>query len=330
MHDLVIIGAGPCGLSAAIAGCRGAMNVVVLEKGALTNTIVGYPLHTNFYSTAPNLTIGGIPWPTTHPHPTRDDALAYYRAVVEHEGLKLNLYETAERLERQPDGTFVVHSTRRDGTAQTYSTRAVVVASGSYDHPNRLLVPGGDSAHVHHYYTEGHPYYGQRVTVVGGGNSAAEAALDLFNHGAHVTLVHVFNDFDPRVKPWVLADVRSWIEAGQITVRWQSHITAITADTVTLQTATGAETFANDWVFALIGYRPDTTLLEAAGVTVDDDAIPTHDPHTFETNVPGIFIAGVLAAGALPSKIFIENGRNHGPRIVQVLRERWNSEEHRA
>ena len=322
MPTLVIIGAGPCGLSVAIAARRAGMEYVLLEKGALTNTIVGYPLHTNFYSTAPNLTIGGIPWPTINPHPTRDEALAYYRAVVEYEGLALNLYEAAERIERAGGG-FVVHTLRRDGGRRAYAAAAVVFATGSYDTPNRLGVPGDDLDKVRHYYAEGHPFYRQRVAVVGGGNSAAEAALDLFYHGAEVTLVHLFADFDPRVKPWVLADLRAWIGAGKIAACWESRISAIAPGEITLESAGARRSLANDWIFALIGYRPDTALLESLGVAVDADAVPQHDPATLETNVPGIFIAGVLAAGALPSKIFIENGRDHGPAIVAALGERW-------
>lgn len=324
MHDLVIIGAGPCGLSAAIAACRAGLDVVVLEKGALTNTIVGYPLQTNFFSTAPNLTIGGIPWTTVHPHPTRIEALAYYRAVVDHEGLTINLYERASQIEQLNDGRLRVASVRRDATAGVYVARAVVVASGSYDTPNRLGLAGDDLPKVQHYYTEGHPFYRQQVAVVGGGNSAAEAALDLFYHGAEVTLIHQFATFDPRVKPWVLADLQAWIEAGRIATYWQSRIIAVTPQSLTLQTGAGAShTLPNDWIFALIGYRPDTSLLESAGVAVDAAAIPQHDPATMETNVSGVFIAGVLAAGALPGKIFIENGRDHGPRIAATLCERW-------
>jgi thioredoxin reductase (NADPH) len=327
MYDLVIIGGGPCGLSTAIAARRAGLNAAVLEKGALTNTIVGYPLQTNFYSTAPNLTIGNIPWATVHPHPTRTEALAYYRAVVDHEQLAVNVYEQATRIARAADGTFDVLSRRRDGAPVQYAARAVVVASGSYDTPNRLGVPGDDQPKVQHYYGEGHPFHRQQVAVVGGGNSAAEAALDLFYHGAKVTLIHQFASFDPRVKPWVLADLQAWIGAGQIATFWESRLTAITPAALTLQAASGAQhTLANDWIFALIGYRPDTSLLESIGVTVDADAVPTHNPQTMETNVPGIFIAGVLAAGALPSKIFIENGRDHGPQIVATLRERFAAE----
>ncbi|MBA3468524.1 MAG: YpdA family putative bacillithiol disulfide reductase [Herpetosiphonaceae bacterium] len=327
MHDLVIIGGGPCGLSVAIAARRAGLDAVVLEKGALTNTIVGYPLQTSFYSTAPNLTIGNIPWATVHPHPTRTEALAYYRAVVEHESLHVNVYEPATGLERAADGTLVVSSLRRDGTTPRYPARAVVVATGSYDTPNRLGVPGADHPKVQHYYTEGHPFHRQQVAVVGGGNSAAEAALDLFYHGAAVTLIHQFAGFDPRVKPWVLADLQAWIGAGQIATFWESRLTDITPTFLTLEMAGGERhTLSNDWIFALIGYRPNTSLLENIGVTVDADAVPAHNLQTLETNVPGIFVAGVLTAGTLPSKVFIENGRDHGPRIVATLRRRFAAE----
>ena len=262
MDDLVIIGGGPCGLSAALAARRAGLKAVVLEKGALTNTIVGYPLQTSFYSTAPNLTIGDIPWATVHPHPTRTEALAYYRAVADHERLCVNVYERATAIERTADGFFEVSSLRRDGSPARYAARAVVVATGSYDTPNRLGVPGEDHAKVRHYYAEGHPFYRQRAAVIGGGNSAAEAALDLFYHGAAVTLIHQFASFDPRVKPWVLADLQAWIGAGQIAAFWEARVTEITPTTLSLQTASGErQSLSNDWIFALIGYRPDTSLL---------------------------------------------------------------------
>ncbi len=324
MHDLVVIGAGPAGLSAAIAGLRADFDVVVLEKGALVNTIVGYPLETQFFSTADNLTIADVPWPAVHPHPTRLEALNYYRAVVAATELPVRCYEPALAVERQPDGTFIVRSQRRDGSTGRYPTRAVIYAYGSYDTPNRLKIPGEELPKVRHYYSEGHPFFRQQVAVVGGGNSAAEAALDLFYHGAHVTLVHIFDDFDPRVKPWVLADLRAWIAAGKIATRWETQVTAVTPHTLMLQRADGSsEELPNDWLFAMIGYRPNTTLLSDVGIAIGENLVPEHDPDTFETNIPGAFVAGVLTAGALPSRVFIENGRNHGPRIVAVLRERW-------
>ena len=333
MYDIIIIGAGPAGLSAAIAAQRADLNYLVLEKGAVTNTIVGYPLETAFFSTANNLTIGNIPWATTNVHPTRLDALTYYRMVVEHLQLNVNVYEQVVSMKHGPEQTFVVHTTRRDGSTPTYHARAVIAASGSYDTPNKFGIAGDDLPKVLHYYSEGHPYYRQNVVVVGGGNSAAEATLDLFYHGANVTMIHQFAELDARIKPWIKADLQAWNQAGKITIHWETVLTEITQTSVSFRANNGySDTIPNDWIFAMIGYRPDTTMLESVGVTVDADAVPSHNPETWETNVPNLFLAGVLAAGSYGSKIFIENGREHGPKIVQVLRERWGdaSQEHRT
>ncbi|GIV98591.1 MAG: hypothetical protein KatS3mg057_3248 [Herpetosiphonaceae bacterium] len=330
IYDVIVIGAGPCGLSTAIAAREAGLTALVLEKGAVVNTIVGYPLDTRFFSTAGNLEIGGIPFITTHPHPTRDEALAYYRRVVSHFQLEVRQYEEVVAISGTAASGFTLetrHAGRPPGHTNRYRTRAVVFASGSYDSPNRLGVPGEELAKVHHYFREGHPFFDQHVAVIGGGNSAAEAALSLFYAGAHVTLVHFLDDFDPRVKPWVLADLRAWIDAGRIKTRWRRRVQEITpASVVLINEETGErEELANDWVFAMIGYRPDTRLLQSLGVTVDPETlVPTHDPETMETNIRNVFIAGVLAAGALPSKVFIENGRYHGPRIVQALVDRIN------
>ena len=323
-YDLIIIGAGPSGLSAAIAAQQAGFNYLVLERGAITNTIIDYPLQTVFFSTAPNLTIGNVPWSSIHPHPTRTEALAYYRGVVEHFQLNVQMYEPVQALECLADGRFQLHTTRHDQTSARYAARAVIVASGSYDTPNQLAIAGAELGKVKHYYREGHPFYRQNVAVIGGGNSAAEAALDLYYHGANVTIIHQFAGLDQRIKPWIAADLKAWIEAGKIQTFWQANLSAITPTSIQITSADGLQhEQANDWVFALIGYRPNTSMLETVGVTVDQDAVPSYNPTTFETNVSNLFIAGVLAAGAHPSKIFIENGREHGPAIIAELRQRW-------
>lgn len=323
-YDLIIIGAGPSGLSAAIAAQQAGFSYLVLERGAITNTIINYPLQTAFFSTAPNLTIGNVPWSSIHPHPTRSEALAYYRGVVEHFGLNIHMYEPVQALERLADGRFQLQTTRHDQTRASYQCQALIVASGSYDTPNQLDIAGAELSKVLHYYREGHPYYRQNVAVIGGGNSAAEAALDLYYHGANVSIIHQFASLDQRIKPWIAADLQAWIDAGKIQPFWEANVTAISPTSIQITKADGSQhEQPNDWVFALIGYRPNTSMLEAVGVDVDADAVPSHDPATFETNVPNLFIAGVLAAGAHPSKIFIENGREHGPAIIAALRQRW-------
>lgn len=320
--EIAVIGAGPCGLGVGAAARRASVQCVLFDKGCLTGTLVRYPARMTFFSTPERLELGGVPFIIAGDKPTRVDALKYYRRVVERLGMDVHQYEEVVDVAAEGEG-FMLRTRRRNGIEQRYQARSVVIATGYYDTPNLLDVPGEDLPNVTHYYREGYPYWNQDCLVIGGGNSAVDAALDLYRAGARVRLVHFADALDRGVKPWVLPDIRNRLDKGEIPARWNTRVVEIQPDRVLLRSdQTGdVETLRNDWVFAMTGYVPDFRPLQALGVEVDPTTgIPAHDPDTMETNVPGVFIAGVLAAGYDANKIFIENGREHGPRIVQALR----------
>jgi thioredoxin reductase (NADPH) len=317
--DLLIIGAGPCGLAAAISAQRAGLSALILEAQMVVSTITSYPTYVRFFSTAEKLSLGGIPFVVATEKPSRRDALAYYRAIVQHFGLKIRQYEPVTSIEGSR-GDFVVRSRARGGVVRETRAAAVVVATGYFGSPNRLGVPGEDLPHVMHIYKEGHEAFQQNVVVVGGGNSAAEAALDLWRSGARVTLVHFGPTFDKKIKPWVLPDFENRVKEGSIGARWESRVKAIKRDSVVIATATGEDTLAADLVYVMTGFAPNMKLLERVGVPIDaQTGIPEHDPETLETTVPGVYIAGVVVAGFDANKVFIENGRYHGDRIVAAL-----------
>ncbi|HEY0971701.1 MAG TPA: YpdA family putative bacillithiol disulfide reductase [Gemmatimonadales bacterium] len=316
--DVVVVGAGPCGLAAAIALGRVGLRAVVLERGCLVSGIYGYPTFMTFFSTAERLSIGGVPFPVATEKPTRRDALAYYRTVARHFALDVRQYETVERIERG-DG-FRIHSRTRAGRARLTAAGAVVVATGYFGHPNRLGVPGEELPHVTHLFREGHEAFDLPVVVVGGGNSAVDAALDLYRAGARVTLVHFGPTLDRNIKPWVLPDITNRIAEGSIAARFESRVAAITPEEVVLTTPRGEERVPAEQVYPMLGYQPNAGLLVQLGVPIDPaTGVPSHDPATMETAVPGVFIAGVLASGYDANKTFIENGRNHGELIAAAL-----------
>jgi thioredoxin reductase (NADPH) len=320
--DLAVIGAGPCGLAVGVAARQAEMTAAIFDRGNVTNGLLGYPIGMTFFSTPENLEIGGLPFICAAAKPTREEALKYYRRIAQHFDLDIRAYEevvgvTGER------GAFSLTTRRRSGAGAAHRARCVVVATGYFDTPNLLDVPGEDLPNVTHYFREPHPYFDQRCIVVGGGNSAAEAALDLFRAGAHVMLVHFLAELDPGIKPWVRPDIENRIRDGSIAARFETRLSEIGPDYVRLRSEkNGAEErLANDWVFAMTGYTPDTSFLRRLGVAVDKaTAVPRHDPSSLETNVPGIYIAGVIAAGKDANRLFIENGRFHGEKIVASLR----------
>ncbi len=317
--ELLIIGAGPCGLAAAISAQRAGLRARVLDAGAVVSTITQYPYYVSFFSTAEKLGLGGIPFVVATDKPSRRDGLAYYRAVVKHFGLDVHQYERVSRIERREDG-FVVHSETLEGVRCQTRARAVCVATGYFGSPNYLGVPGEDGPQVRHVYREGHDAFDQDVVVVGGGNSAAEAALDLWRAGARVTLVHFGPTFDKRIKPWILPDVSNRIKEGAIAVRWDSRVAQIGPGEVTVRGTRGEDRVPARFVYVMTGFAPNTDLLRDAGVPIDAaSGVPKHDPDTLETSVPGLFIAGVVVAGYDANKVFIENGRFHGDRIVARL-----------
>jgi len=321
MHDvdLLIVGAGPCGLAAAISAQRAGLKARVLDAGAVVSTITQYPYYVKFFSTAEKLALGGMPFLVGDDKPTRREGLAYYRAVVRHFSLDVWQYERVTRLERGDTG-WMVHSESLEGERRLTSARAVCVATGYFGSPNLLGVPGETLPHVSHVYREGHGAYDQDVVVVGGGNSAAEATLDLWRAGARVTLVHFGPTFDKKIKPWVLPDVENRMREGVIASKWESRVTSIEPGAVTISSARGVERLAARFVYVMTGFAPNTHLLAEAGVPIDPaTGIPAHDPMTLETAIPGLYIAGVVVAGYDANKIFIENGRFHGDQIVAHL-----------
>jgi thioredoxin reductase (NADPH) len=314
--DLVVIGGGPCGLATAISAQNAGLDVEVIEAQAVVSTITEYPSYVRFFSTAEKLSLGGVPFVVATEKPSRRDALAYYRAIVKHFAIRLRQYERVESIEKS-GSEFVVHSTIRGGTARLTHARAVVVATGYFGSPNYLGVPGEKMPHVAHVFREGHGAFDQDVVVVGGGNSAAEAALDLWRSGARVTLVHFGPTFDKKIKPWVLPDFVNRAKEGAIATRWDSRVSTIDSDGVTIDTPSGQEKLPATFVYVMTGFAPNVDLLRAAGVPINAvTGIPEHNPDTLETSVPGIFIAGVVVAGFDANKVFIENGRYHGDKIV--------------
>jgi len=319
--DIVVVGAGPSGLGVAIAAQERGVSCLVLEKGCITNCIAGFPTYGTFFSTPEKLELGGLPFITASEKPTRREALNYYRRVVSYFGLEVRQYEEVTGIEREAGG-FTIRTRHATGVRGRYRARNVVVATGYWDSPNLLGVPGEDLPHVTHYYTEGLPYYDQDCLVIGGGNSAVEAALDLFRSGARVTMVHFEDKFDSGVKPWVLPDIMGRITKGEVTMRWKSRVVEIIPGAVRIRSEVDGsiEELANDFVFAMTGYTPNPWLLRELGAEFDrGSGAPVHDPETLETTIPGVFIAGVVVGGNRPNQIFIENSREHGPRIVQAI-----------
>jgi bacillithiol disulfide reductase len=319
MLDLLIVGGGPCGLAAAISAQRAGLQALVVEGASVVSTIAHYPTYVRFFSTAEKLSLGDMPFVIATEKPTRRDGLAYYRAVVKHFAIPLRQYERVTSIERNGDG-FVVHSDSRAHGAQRTEARAVVVATGYFGSPNYLRVPGEDLPHVTHVYREGHEAFDQDVVVIGGGNSAAEAALDLWRSGARVTLVHFGPTFDKKIKPWVLPDFVNREKEGSIAARWESRVSRIDRGSVIITSPRGEERLAADLVYVMTGFAPNMDLLREIGVPIDPaTGIPSHDPDTLETSVPNVFIAGVVVAGFDANKVFIENGRYHGDKIVARL-----------
>jgi thioredoxin reductase (NADPH) len=363
VRDLIIVGAGPSGLAAAIAARKHNLDYQIVEQGVLVNSIYRFPPQMVFFTTPELLEIGGLPFVSPFDKPTRREALRYYRKVVDTYDLQIAFDEqvlgVTQDAEAEP--IFEIETRSSKGVRRVRLARTVIFAIGYYDHPVMLGVPGEDLPHVHHFYGDPHIHYRQRVVVVGGGNSAAEAALELFRAGAHVTLVHRRPSLKRTIKYWVRPDIENRIKEGSIAARFGSRLTEIRPTAIVVQpipaeasaedeAARQRELFADadasdapatmvaspratpaaeeipaDAVYLLTGYRADADLMCRAGVRLNDRQAPVHDPHTFETNVPGLFIAGGAIAGVDTGTIFIENGRFHGQKIVDVIARRLQS-----
>jgi thioredoxin reductase (NADPH) len=319
--DLLVIGAGPTGLACAIEAQRAGFTALLVDKGCLCNSLFHYPANMTFFTTPELLEIGNMPFSSPNQKPNRTEALEYYRKVAEHYSLDIRQYENVEGVDGS-DGNFTVHTTDRFDRPLQHRARKLVIATGYYDLPNYLGIPGEDLSKVKHYYHEPHPFYGLDVLVIGGKNSAAIAALDLWRHGAKVTLVHRGAGMHRHVKYWILPDINNRVKNGEVKAYFNSIVTNIAEDDVTLSTPDGTVTIPNQFVFALTGYHPDFDFIERLGVTLDEtnDRCPICDPATLESNVPGIYLAGVIVAGERTNEIFIENGRFHGQLIAEDLR----------
>jgi thioredoxin reductase (NADPH) len=317
--DLLVIGAGPTGLACAIEAQRAGLRSVLVDKGCVCNSLYHYPSHMTFFTTSELLEIGDIPFPSPNAKPTRNEALEYYRQVAAFYKLDVRQYQLVERVAGL-DGAFTVHVVDRFGRPNLLHARKLAIATGYYDLPNYLGIPGEDLSKVHHYYDDPHPYFGTDVVVIGGKNSAAIAALELWRHGARVTLVHRNAEMHRHVKYWIKPDIENRIKNGEIRAFFGSNVVEITPDAVVLETPDGRQVLPNDFVFAMTGYRPDFSFLESMGVQFDGpDRLPVCDPESLESNVPGIYLAGVIVAGSRTNEIFIENGRFHGKQIARAL-----------
>jgi thioredoxin reductase (NADPH) len=320
VSDVVVVGAGPTGLACAIEAERAGFKALIIDKGCLVNSIYHYPTNMVFFTTPELLEIGDIPFTTASAKPNRLEALEYYRRVAAHYHLHVRQYEWVKTITGE-DGKFTVTANDRHGAIHDYRARKIIVATGYYDLANNLGIPGEDTEKVFHYYKEPHPYYDTDVVVIGGKNSAAEAALDLWRHGARVTLVYRGAQIHSHVKYWVRPDIENRIKAGEITAYFNSHVDEIGPDCVVIRAPNGKIRLKNDFVFALTGYHPDYDFLRSMGIELSEDQCrPVCDPVSLESNVPGIYVAGVIVAGSRTNEIFIENGRFHGRQIAEDLK----------
>jgi thioredoxin reductase (NADPH) len=318
--DVVVVGAGPTGMASGIEAQRAGFSVMLIDKGCLVNSLFHYPANMTFFTTPELLEIGGIPFPSPNQKPTRQEALEYYRNVAQHYELDVRQYQEVLTVTGY-DGAFHVTTRDRNDHEHEYTAKKIVVATGYYDRPNYMNIPGEDLPKVMHYYREPHPYYDMDVLVVGAKNSAAIAALELWRRGARVTLVHRGPGIHQNVKYWIKPDIENRIKNGEVNACFNSCVLEVNADAVRIKTPEGEKLLKNDFVFALTGYRPDYGFLESLRIELTRPEMrPVCDPTTFESNVPGIYVAGVIVAGSRTSEIFIENGRFHGERIAADLK----------
>jgi thioredoxin reductase (NADPH) len=319
-YDIICIGAGPTGLATAIEAKRAGMQPLVIDKACICNSLYHYPVNMVFFTTPELLEIGDLPLVSAAEKPTRVEALKYYRKAAEHYQLELRLYERVIHVDGN-DGNFTVVTKTEKAREERYHGKKIAVATGYYDLPNMLGLPGEDLPHVSHYYTEPHPFWKQDVVLIGGKNSAVEAALDLYRNGARVTLVHRGKELGSTIKYWVRPDIENRIKAGEITALLNTRVEEITRDEVVVENHAQTKRLPAKQVFALTGYHPDFAFMESMGVKLDPESKrPALDPNTLESNVPGIHMAGVVTGGRHTGEIFIENGRFHGKQIVEALK----------
>jgi thioredoxin reductase (NADPH) len=320
-YDLVIIGAGPIGMACGIAAQKAGLNCLILEKGTLTNSLFNYPLFMTFFSTAERLEIGGIPFSCLAPKPGRQEALEYYRNIQRYFKLDIKFFEMVQGIEKSAENTFTVISDKG-----TYPSKKIIIATGFYDIPILINVPGEQLPNVSHYFREAHEYAFRKIIVVGANNSSVDAALECWRKGAAVTMIIRKNEINERVKYWVKPDIENRIAEGSIQAYFETSITEIRMGEVDILTAQGPITLETDFVLALTGYRPDFSLLQSAGIEISEDQcmIPKYNAETMETNVSGIYLAGVVCGGMETHKWFIENSRIHADMIITDITKNHN------
>jgi thioredoxin reductase (NADPH) len=330
-HTIIIIGGGPIGLACALEAKKTGLDYLILEKGALVNSLYNYPVNMTFFSTSERLEIGGIPFVSNNPKPTRPEALEYYRRVALSNQVNIHLFEKVEKISSQSDtsnreqaASFSVTTNRT-----TYTADYIIIATGFYDIPYKLNVPGEDLPKVTHYYKEPHYYAFQKVIVVGASNSAVDAALETWRKGAEVTMVVRKDQIGPRVKYWVRPDIINRIQEGSIKAYFNSTINEIKEYEVDIQTPDGLVNIKNDWVIAMTGYQPNLDFLLTLGIQLSEDEVkkPAYDEASYETNVRNVFIAGVICGGMNTHRLFIENSREHAEKIVQTINKRTRGQQ---
>jgi thioredoxin reductase (NADPH) len=314
-EEVIIVGGGPCGLAAAIALKGIDKNPLVIEKGNIVNALYHYPTHQTFFSTSEKLEIGNVPFVTAEYKPKRNQALVYYREVVKRNELRIHAFEKVIKVEKQLSGFFHVETDQA-----VYMAKNVVIATGYYDHPNYLNVPGEELPKVSHYFKEAHPYFDKDVVVIGGKNSSVDATIELVKAGARVTVIYRGSQFSSNIKPWILPEFESLIRNGIVKMEFNSNVKEIRKNSVVYVKDGKELEIGNDFVFAMTGYHPDHDFLKKMGVLIDEETgRPVFNPETMETNLTGVFIAGVIAAGNNANEIFIENGRFHGHQIAKAI-----------
>ncbi|QQS48927.1 MAG: YpdA family putative bacillithiol disulfide reductase [Acidobacteriota bacterium] len=322
MFDCIIIGGGPTGLACAIEAARAGLSHLVIEKGCLVNSLYNYPTQMTFFTTPELLEIGDLPFVCEREKPNRIEALKYYRRVAETYGLRVHQYEKAVKVSGA-DGDFSVETELTQTVERRgYTARKLIIAIGYFDHPNILGIPGEDLPRVSHYYKDAHPYYNRQVAIIGAANSAAIAALDLHRHGAHVTIIHRGEALRPTIKYWILPDIENRIKNGEVKAYFRTIVTEIGPSTIRIRNLDSGEEseLPNDFIFALTGYHTDNDFLRRIGIEIDPESMkPSFSDETMESNVPGVYLAGVVTAGRETGKIFIENGRFHGGQIARHL-----------
>ncbi|MGS0654842.1 MULTISPECIES: bacillithiol disulfide reductase YpdA [Staphylococcus] len=314
--ESIIIGGGPCGLSAAIEQKKKGIETLVIEKGNVVEAIYNYPTHQTFFSSSDKLSIGDIPFIVEESKPRRNQALVYYREVVKHHQLNINPFEEVLTV-KKINNRFTITTTK-----DVYQCRFLTVATGYYGQHNQLEVEGAELPKVNHYFKEAHPYFGQNVVIIGGKNSAVDAALELEKAGAHVTVLYRGQDYPNAIKPWILPNFESLVRNEKINMVFNAQVTKITETSVQYENDGHTYEIPNDYVFAMIGYHPDYTFLQSIGIDINTNEFgtaPVYNKETFETNVINCFIAGVIAAGNDANTIFIENGKYHGGIITQSI-----------